>query len=257
MIDTHCHLNFDTYRGREEAVLTAAAEAGVHTVVAIGIDRKTCTEVVELADRFDSVYATVGVHPHEAATLDDSLMADLERWSEYAKVVAIGEIGLDYYRDRSPRDVQRMAFERQLELAVRLGLPIVIHMRESFDDTLAVVRDYAPHLAGGVFHCFPGTPDDAARVIEMGFVISVGGVVTYRNAQMAETAREIPLEYIMLETDAPFLTPVPHRGTSNEPAYVALVCQKVAELRGSSPAEVERVTDATAQRLFRLPSYPR
>ena len=156
------------------------------------------------------------------------------------------------YRDLSPRDMQRRVFHEQLELAIETELPIVIHTREAFDDTLAIVRKYADRLKGGVFHCFPGTADEAKEVIDLGFVISVGGVITYNKAGMATTARDTALDKILLETDAPFLTPVPYRGKRNQPAHVTLVRDRLAELKGISAAEVERVTDRTCQKLFAL-----
>ena len=173
--------------------------------------------------------------------------------SSHPKVVAIGEIGLDYYRDRSPRDIQRQVFAQQLELAVETKLPVVIHTRESFDDSLAIVTDFADKLVGGTFHCFPGDATQAKKVIDLGLVVSVGGVLTYKNSIMAPMAAAIPVESILLETDAPFLTPVPNRGKRNEPSYIPLVAQKLAELKNISVAEVERVTDRTCQKLFVSP----
>ena len=167
-------------------------------------------------------------------------------------MVAIGEIGLDFYRDLSPRDTQKKVFRKLLELAVDLKMPIVIHTRDSFRETREIVKEYASSLVGGVFHCFPGSTNEAKEVIDMGFVISVGGVITFKNASMAKTAAETPLDKIMLETDAPFLAPMPYRGKTNQPAYVRFVRDKLAELKGTSPLDVEKTTDRTTQKLFGL-----
>lgn len=252
MIDSHCHLYFDAFDKNREHVIREAADAGVHTIINIGIDLKSSQQCIDLAEQHDGLYATVGIHPHDAQKAPSNYLEQLRTMARHDKVVAIGEIGLDFYRDLSPRDIQRKAFREQLELAVDLKLPIVIHTRESFEETRQIVSEYASRLHGGVFHCFPGDADDAASVIDLGFVISVGGVTTYKKATMADTAKDTPLEKILLETDAPFLTPVPYRGKQNQPAYVKYVCDRVAELKDISPAEVESVTDRTCQKLFGL-----
>lgn len=252
MIDSHCHLDSREYTGQVDSFVAQAKSAGVNTLVSIGADLDSSERAVAITDKFDSVYATVGVHPHDAKTLNDSVLKRLRELTKNKKVVAIGEIGLDYYRDLSPRPIQKEAFHKQLQLAVELAMPIVIHTRESFADTVAIVREYASRLRGGVFHCFPGTPDEAQQVFDLGFVISVGGVITYNNSQMAKTAAAVPLDKIMLETDSPYLTPVPHRGKTNQPAYVTFVRDKLAELRGISSEEVERTTDKVTHRVYRL-----
>lgn len=252
MIDSHCHLDSKIYHGQIDDLLSEARSAGVHTVVNIGVDIPSSEISVTLAEKYEMLYATVGIHPHDATTLNDQTLARLRDLAEHRKVVAIGEIGLDYYRDMSPRPVQREAFQRQLELAVELQMPVVIHTREAFEDTISIVRDFAPRLPGGVFHCFPGDTAQAERVFELGFVISVGGVITYNKAGMARVASDVPLDKIMLETDAPYLTPVPHRGTTNRPALVTIVAKKLAELRGISLAEIERATDRNTRKLYRL-----
>jgi TatD DNase family protein len=252
MIDSHCHLDSKVYSGTVPDLLAEARSASVHTVVNIGADLPSSEASVKLAAEHDMVYATVGIHPHDASTLDDRALSRIRELAGKPKVVAVGEIGLDYYRDLSPRPVQKAAFHRQLELAVELKMPIVIHTREAFDDTIAIVRDYAAKLPGGVFHCFPGSVSDAHKVFDLGFVISVGGVITYKNAGMAQVAAEVPLDKIMIETDAPYLTPVPHRGTTNRPALVTLVAQKLAELRGMSVSQIETLTDRTTRKLYRL-----
>ena len=227
-------------------------EAGVHTIVNIGVDLPTSRASIELAERYDCVYATVGVHPHDAKTLDDAASTELRRLAAHKKVVAIGEIGLDFYRDLSPRDIQAKVFRRQLELAVELKLPIVIHTRDSFEETMKIVDDYAIDLRGGVFHCFPGDVAAAFRVFDLGFLVGLGGVTTFPKSRMAQVAAEAPLDKIILETDAPFIAPVPLRGKTNRPAYVRHVRDKIAELRGITPDEVETVTDRTCRKFYGL-----
>jgi len=252
MIDSHCHLDFADFDGRRDQAVADAVTAGVHTIINIGIDLDTSQRSIELADQYANLYATVGIHPHEAKTTRKESIEDLRRMAAHPKVVAIGEIGLDFYRDHSPRADQRRVFRQQLELAVALDMPIVIHTRNSFGDTLDIVSEYAADLPGGVFHCFPGHTEDAYAVFDLGFVISVGGVITFKNSQMGRVAAEVPLGNILLETDAPFLAPVPHRGKTNYPAYVALTARKLAELRGVDVSEIEQVTDRNCRKLFGL-----
>lgn len=252
MIDSHCHLNYIDGCGTPSELVAEAAEAGVHTIINIGADLASSFESVNLSKRFKSVYSTVGVHPHDAARVSDKALGEIRKLTEENKVVAVGEIGLDYYRDLSPRKVQRQVFHKFLEMAVEVKLPVVIHTREAFEDTLEIIEEYASDLRGGVFHCFPGDVDEARRVIDLGFVISVGGVITYPKAKMADVAAAVPLDKIILETDAPYLTPVPYRGKTNRPALVAHVYRKLAELRSIGPAEVEKTVDRTCQKLFGL-----
>jgi TatD DNase family protein len=252
MFDSHCHLDSKVYAGHHDAIVREATLAGVHTIVNIGADLPSSHASIALAERFPCIFAAVGIHPHDATTCSDEALAELGRLASHVKVVAIGEIGLDYYRDLSPRPIQKRAFEAQLDLAVKTNKPVVIHTREAFEDTLAIVRQYASRLRGGVFHCFPGSLSDARRVFDLGFVISVGGVITYKNAGMATVAAEAPLDKIMLETDAPYLTPMPFRGQTNFPAHVKLVCEKLAQLRGMNVAEVEKITDRTSGKLYGL-----
>ncbi len=252
MIDSHCHLDFDAFEGCREEVIKEASAEGVHTIINIGVDRATSLRSVELANAYNPIYATVGVHPHDAKTFDDDVEQELRRLASRKKVVAIGEIGLDFYRNLSPHDVQRQVFRRQIKLAIDLKMPIVIHTRESFRETVEIVREYASELVGGVFHCFPGTVDDAHDVFALGFVISFGGVITFKNSKMSHVATEVPLDKIILETDAPYLTPVPHRGKQNRPAYVKYVYEKLAELKAVGLDEIEKAVDQTTQKLFGL-----
>ena len=252
MIDSHCHLNYIENSGTINDLVTNASENGVHTIINIGTDLKSSQTSVDLSKRFVSVFATVGIHPSDSKHADDKTLETIKELSKEKKVVAIGEIGLDYYRDYSPRDVQKKIFIRQLEMAVETRLPIVIHTREAFDDTYDIVKEYAPDIPGGVFHCFPGTVAEAEKVFNLGFVISVGGVITYKKATMADVARDVPLDKILLETDAPFLTPVPFRGKTNRPALVKYVYQHLADLKQLEFSEVEKTVDRTVQKLFKL-----
>jgi TatD DNase family protein len=252
MIDTHCHLDFDDFDGRRGEIIKEAQATGVHTIINIGVDQNSSRKSLELAQTHGGIYASVGVHPHDAKTYDSVVEKSIRELASQEKVVAIGEIGLDFYRNLSPYDVQRKVFRRQLKLAVERKKPVVFHTRNSFRETVDVVKEYAPNLVGGVFHCFPGSVDDALEVIELGFVVSVGGVITFPNAKMAQVAALVPLEKIILETDAPYLTPVPYRGQPNRPAYVKYVYQKLAELKSIGVDEVEKTVDRTVQKLFRL-----
>ncbi|UCE23662.1 MAG: TatD family hydrolase [Candidatus Zixiibacteriota bacterium] len=252
MIDSHCHLNYIDKCGTVTELVDEAVKAGVRTIINIGADLESSQTSVDLARQLGPVWATVGVHPHDASTVDDDVVDKVKSMTSEKKVVAVGEIGLDYYRDLSPRKVQRKVFRRFLELAVEVKLPVVIHTREAFEDTVEIVGDYAGDLRGGVFHCFPGSVDDAQRVFELGFSISVGGVITYRDSRMARVAAEVPLDRIIAETDAPYLTPVPFRGKTNRPALVRHVYEKLAELRGIDKAELEKRVDRNCQKLFGL-----
>lgn len=251
MIDTHCHIDLPDFdRDREEIIAQAAAD-GVTRLVNIGTDIESSRRSMALADKYPHIYATVGIHPHDSRTLTGKLLSEMEELTANPKVVGIGEIGLDYYRNLSPHDVQRKAFVDQLELAVRLNLPVVIHIREAMDEALEIVGRYTGRLRG-VFHCFPGTTEQAQRVTELGFYIAVNGVITYPKSKMAVVAGEVDLETILIETDCPYLTPVPRRGKRNVPGYVKLVCERLAELRGIDVAEADKVTTRNAEKLFGL-----
>ncbi|MEW6412566.1 MAG: TatD family hydrolase [Candidatus Zixiibacteriota bacterium] len=252
MIDSHCHLNFIDHSGTPKELVDEATSVGVHTIVNIGTDLQSSTESLSLAKEFGSVYATVGVHPHDARKVNDTEYEKMRAMADEKKVVAIGEIGLDYYRDLSPRKIQRQVFQRFLQMAVETKLPVVIHTREAFEDTVAIVKEFAPDLRGGVFHSFPGDMTDAAEVLDLGFLIAVNGIITFKNSRMSELARVVPLEKIVLETDAPYLTPVPFRGKTNRPALVKHVYEKMAELKNMSFKEIEKTIDRTCQKLFSL-----
>lgn len=253
MIDTHAHLDFPDFDADRDDVVKRAHDAGIHTIINIATDFDSCERVLRLADKYDNMYAALGIHPHDAKSWQGTSSADrLKLLAAHPKVVAIGEIGLDYYRDHSPRDLQKRAFIDQIAVARELKLPIVIHNRDAFGDIFDLVLREEAFMVGGVFHCFSGTVVEALKTVELGFHISVNGILTYKNATMAEVAKETRLDRILLETDCPFLTPHPHRGKRNEPSYVSIIAEKLAELRGMSKEAFSRETDANASRLFNL-----
>jgi TatD DNase family protein len=260
LVDTHAHMDDPRFGDGVESVLARARAAGVVRVVTVGVDPGTSRRAVELAREYPrDLSAAVGVSPHDAGTYDDAVAGEIGRLAAGPGVIAWGEIGLDYYHDRAPREVQRRVFTDQLKRARALGLPVIIHCRRAHDD-LAACLEEARSLPGsdepplGVLHCFSGTADDARRAIALGYVIGVGGVVTFANARAhREVVRSLPPESVVLETDAPYLAPHPHRGRRNEPAYVRLTAEKVAELWGMGVGELAGVTTANARSLFRLP----
>jgi TatD DNase family protein len=254
LIDSHCHLDFPQFDADRDEVLARSAAAGVTALVNPGADLESSRRAVALAERYTAIYAAVGVHPHDAATLDGPALVELRQLAAHPKVVAIGEIGLDYYRDLSPRDRQRAAFEAQLALAAELDLPVIVHQREAAADVLAALRAWAGGgHPGCVLHAFGGEEATADEAVAQGFYLGIGGPLTYQNARrLPEIVPHLPLERLLLETDAPYLPPHPYRGQRNEPAYLALVAHRLAELRGL-PLETltSQVTENTG-RAFRL-----
>jgi TatD DNase family protein len=248
LVDTHCHL--DMLEDLDD-VLVRMREAGVERAVTIGVDHASSEWAVKAASEHDNLWATVGLHPHDAKSRTDALMARLEELAANDRVVAIGEAGLDFHYDNSPRDVQRDVFAEQIRLAHRTGKALVIHTREAWDDTFAILeREGVPERT--VFHCWSGDPTYARRAVELGAVLSFSGTVTFAKAQdLRESAAAVPIENVVVETDAPFLTPHPHRGKRNEPAYVRFTAEKIAEVRSIGIEEVERATTANAFGLFR------
>ncbi len=236
-IDSHCHLDMEEYDADREVVIERALRAGIKRMMSIGIDLASSRAALELAGRYDAVFCTVGVHPHYVATLNDDIYRQIAQMAPKKEVKAFGEIGLDYAKNYAPKDVQRYHFARQVDLAKELALPIIIHDREAHEDVMKILRAAAPFPAGGVMHCFSGDCSLAREVMDLGLYISIPGVVTFNKAQvLQEVVRFAPLTSLLLETDGPFLTPVPYRGKRNEPAYVLYTAQKVAELKGISLA---------------------
>lgn len=258
LIDTHAHLDFPHFDADRQAVLERASAAGVAKILTVGTDVASSRRAVGLAAAYDTAYAAVGMHPHDAKSLSGSALADLRALAQHPKVVAVGEIGLDFYRDRSPRDVQRKAFQAQLAWSAKLGKPVIIHDRDAHGDVMEVLGSWAEGLKGsrlegrlGVLHTFSGDWAMAERAIELGFCISISGPVTYKNAgQLVDVARHVPLDRLLVETDCPFLTPHPYRGRRNEPAYVRLVAERIATLRDMAFEDVAKATTANAERLF-------
>lgn len=250
MIDSHCHLDDKRFADDLEAVLDRAAAAGVTRILTIGtgdgppeIDR-----AVRLAERYPQIYASIGVHPHDASKVTAQTYAELRTLATHPKVVAFGEIGLDYHYDFSPREVQREVFIEQLRLASEVNLPITIHTREAWDDTMAILR--ARWSGPGVMHCFTGDPAQAREALDLGFHLSYGGVLTFKTAEnVRESARITPDDRLLIETDAPYLAPIPHRGKRNEPAMIVETARKLAEVRGSTPDAIAALTASNFDRL--------
>jgi TatD DNase family protein len=254
MIDSHCHLDFPHFDEDRDEVLVRAADAGVTAVVNPGTDLESSRRAVALAETYDNVYAAVGVHPHHATPIDPQILSELRQLAAHPKVIAIGEIGLDYYRELSPRTQQRDTFEIQLSLADELDLPVIIHQRQSGSDLMAALRNWAVgDHSGGVLHAFSGDEEMANEAIRLGFHVGIGGPLTFKNARrLPEIIRHLPLNCLVIETDAPYLAPQPHRGKRNEPAYVALVARRLAELYEMPLDALSRQLTDNTRRLFRL-----
>lgn len=253
LFDTHTHLNDETLFPEAGSLIERARAEGVARFAVPGYDRASCERALELSERFADVYAIVGFHPNDALAVSDRDLADLAEWCALPKVVAVGEIGLDYHYDTVPKDAQRRMFVEQIGIARTCALPIVIHNREAHADVLDVLRETQAAGTGGVLHCFSGGVDMMRECIRMNFYIGLDGPVTYKNARKPlEVARAVPLDRLLIETDAPWLTPAPHRGKRNEPAYVRLVAQRIAAERGMDFDQLAAATWENANRLFRL-----
>ena len=253
LIDSHAHIDDDRFDADREAVLSRARAAGVDLIVNIGADMASSARSVALAEQYPQVYATVGMHPHDAKDMREQDYQQLVRWAAQPKVVAIGEIGLDYHYDLSPRPVQQEVFLRQLDIARQTGKPFVVHEREAHADTFEIIRSAAKGLEG-VFHCFSGSVETARQYLKLGFYVSIAGPVTFpKSAKTKEVARYVPLDRLLVETDSPYLTPQAFRGRRNEPAYVRLVAEEIASLRELPLEELARATSENACRLFRIP----
>ena len=254
LIDTHVHLNADQYEGEVDAVIERAKENGVEKFVVIGFDRKTIERTMELIESYDEVYGVIGWHPVDAIDCTDEDLEWIESLSSHEKIVAIGEIGLDYHWDKSPKDVQKEVVIKQIELAKRVNLPIVIHNRDADEDTIDILESHDAKSVGGIMHSFHnGTDEQIDRVLNMGFYVSLAGVITFKNVKRPkEVAQYVPLDRLLVETDAPYLTPHPFRGKRNEPKLVRLVAEEIAQLRGISVEEVEKATTENAKRIYNI-----
>lgn len=254
LIDSHCHLDSADFDADREAVIERALAAGVDRMLAIGTGNgpPDLEAGIRLADQHAAFYATAGIHPHDAAKAGPADLKHLAHLMAHPKVLAAGEIGLDYHYDFSPRDVQKSVFIAQMEIAAGAHKPIVIHTREAWDDTLALIEQHwTPHAIGGIMHCFSGGPEEARRAIDLGFYLSFGGIVTFPKAlAVQEAAKSAPRDRILIETDAPYLAPVPKRGKRNEPALIVHTAHKLAELRGESYEDICATTSANFRRLL-------
>jgi TatD DNase family protein len=253
LFDTHVHLNVKQFEEDRQAVIDRALEAGVTHMVVVGFDRETIPSAMALAEQYDFIYAAIGWHPVDAIDMKDEDLAWIEELSAHPKVVAIGEMGLDYHWDKSPKEIQKEVFRKQIELAKKVNLPIIIHNREATKDIVEILKEENAKQVGGIMHCYSGSVEIAKECTEMNFLISLGGPVTFKNAKKPkEVAKEIDLDYLLIETDCPFLAPHPNRGKRNEPAYVKLVAEQIAEIKGISYEEVTAKTNENAKKLFHL-----
>ncbi|TYR72926.1 TatD family deoxyribonuclease [Rossellomorea vietnamensis] len=251
LFDTHVHLNADQFSEDLEQVIERAQNEGVETMVVVGFDRPTINKAMELVEHYDFLYAAIGWHPVDAIDMTDEDLQWIEELSTHQKVVAIGETGLDYHWDKSPKEIQQEVFRKQIRLAKKVKLPIVIHNREATQDIVDILKEEEAKEVGGIMHCFSGSSETAHECLEMNFLISLGGPVTFKNAKKPkEVAEEVPLEKLLIETDCPYLAPHPYRGKRNEPSYVKLVAEQIAELKGVSFEEVAETTTRNAKKLF-------
>ena len=253
LIDSHAHLEMPEFRKDLSEVLQRAKDSGIGYIFTVGTERKDWRRALEIAGSHPSVYAILGVHPHNAREIDEKTYPALKELCKHEKVKAYGEIGLDFFRNHSPRDVQLKRFREQIALAKELRLPIVVHDREAHQETLEILKSEKAGENGGIIHCFSGDEEMAKACIDMGFYISIPGSITYKNAErFREIVKSLPLETLLVETDAPFLTPVPFRGKRNEPSYVRYTAEKVAEIKKVSFEKVAEVTTENALRVYRL-----
>lgn len=250
-IDSHAHIQISQFNSDRDAVLKRAFDVGVTKLLIIGFDLETSQKAVELAEKHDNLYATVGMHPHSAKDLTTDVQLKFQVLLNHPKVVAIGEIGLDYYRNLSPHQVQKIAFEKQLDIAEEMKMPIVIHNRDAYMDILPILEKRRGKVSG-ILHCFTGNLELMDRSIDLGFHIGIGGIVTYLNAkEVHEVAKKVPLERLLIETDCPWLTPQFRRGKRNEPAYIPAIADKIAELRSITTEEIGNITTNNFNTLFK------
>lgn len=252
IFDSHAHYDDEQFDIDREQLLEELPKMGVGTIVNVSANYASWRGSVELAERYLYIYAAVGTHPDEVGVLNEDTFAEMKAWCQKEKVVAIGEIGLDYYWDNQPREVQKKWFIRQLELARELQLPVIIHSREAAEDTMEIVKKYAQGLEG-VIHCYSYAREQAEEYIKMGFYIGIGGVLTFKNARkLKEVASAIPLEKILLETDCPYLAPTPYRGKRNQSSYISYIAEALADIKQISKEEVIAVTEANAKKMYHL-----
>jgi TatD DNase family protein len=253
LIDSHAHLEMPEFRKDLNEVVQRAKDSGIDYIFTVGTEKKDWKRALEIANSYPSIYAVLGVHPHNAKEIDEQTYPVLREHCRNNKVKAYGEIGLDFYRNLSPREVQLKRFREQIGLARELHLPIVIHDREAHRETVEILKSEKAEECGGIIHCFSGDDEMARACLDMGFYISIPGSITFRNAErFREIVKKLPLESLLVETDAPFITPEPFRGKRNEPSYVQYTARKVAEVKGVSFERVAEVTSENALRIYRL-----
>ena len=253
LIDTHVHLNADQYDDDLQEVIDRALSEGIDRMFVVGFDTKTIERTMKLIDQYDFIYGIIGWHPVDAIDCTDERLEWIESLSKHPKIIGIGEMGLDYHWDKSPKDIQKDVFRKQIALAKRVNLPIIIHNREATQDCVDILKEENASEVGGIMHSFSGSNEIADEILKMNFYVSLGGPVTFKNAkQPKEVAKHVPLDRLLVETDAPFLSPHPYRGKRNEPARVKLVAEQIAELRGLTYEEVCEATTENAERLFKL-----
>ncbi|WP_285769305.1 TatD family hydrolase [Peribacillus sp. SI8-4] len=251
LFDTHVHVNAEQFNEDLEEVIARAKEAGVMNMVVVGFDRPTIKRAMELVETHDFMYAAVGWHPVDAIDMTEDDLQWIEELSNHPKVVAIGEMGLDYHWDKSPKDVQKEVFRKQIRLAKKVRLPIIIHNREATADIVSILKEEEASSVGGIMHCFSGSAETALECVDMNFHISLGGPVTFKNAKKPkEVAAAVPLDRLLIETDCPYLAPHPFRGKRNEPSYVKLVAEQIAEIKQLSIEEISKATTENAKKLF-------
>jgi TatD DNase family protein len=252
--DTHAHVDSGDFDDDRTEVIERAMQAGVTGFVNIGCSRRSAKRTLELVDQYENIYGTVGLHPHDAKSMTDAYIDDLKRWAAHPKILAIGEIGLDFHYDYSPRDVQREVYRRQIRLARELAMPVTIHDREAHRECFDILTEEGGWANGGIYHCYSGSAEMAAEIVKNGFFISFSGTVTFKNAEkLRRAAMSVPLDRLLIETDCPYLAPQPHRGKRNEPAFVAETGKALAELRGVSHEEFAKITRENACRAYRIP----
>ena len=255
IFETHAHYDDERFDEDRDSLISHLLNSNICNIINVGATLKGVADSIGLAEKYPKVYAAAGVHPSEIAELNENTFSWLKEQAVHEKVVAVGEIGLDYYWDKElqVQKLQREWFARQMELARELQLPVIIHSRDAAEDTMKVMKEVYAEEIPGVVHCYSYSPEMAKEFIKMGYYIGVGGVVTFKNARkLKETVQQIPLERILLETDAPYMAPEPHRGKRNESSYLSYVAAQIAELKGTTTEEVERVTEENARKLFRI-----
>jgi TatD DNase family protein len=253
LIDSHVHLDDKRFNRDRDSIIRGLKDDGIEMVINIGADLQTSIASVSLAEKYDNVYAVVGVHPHSAKEVDNSTIEILKSFASREKVLAIGEIGLDYHYDNSPRDVQRKWFVEQLKLAKEVNLPVVIHTREAAQETFEILKEAQDGTLRGVLHCYSGSVEMALEYIKLGFYISIAGPVTFNNSRvLKDVVKAIPLDKLLVETDCPYLTPEPNRGKRNEPAYVKYVAGEIADIKGISFEKLAEATNKNTKDLFNI-----